>query len=503
MLRSLIFIAIFLWGVHPLKAVDKEAIRQAMVLRAQTLRNMNPQGKIEAQIRDITDSLGRDGFDDYYFAACNVLIDQLFSESRFAQADAEALRMEAEALTADNPTARAMSHRVRGQMYYKLSQPQRAIAELDTALSFSPDFRESLNAFSTSASINEWRVIVTSQLGDSAAMADARQRYAEAVEYWRSQGWNEPSGHFSVTALAFRAANLRDISEARILLDSASTFICPDLPARAYEHYYKVKAEMESAAGNYRAALAAVDTLLHTHVDFPWFYLDDLRLRARILHKAGLEDASVADYERYCAMRDSIAIEQVSNQLADLSALYRTELEQEHRRTTAYKLIGLGGIILLLLILLAVSLRAIRSQRRQNRLLVDRLRELDRQNQASSSPNETIQEESDIERLDRYMRSERPYTDPSFSRQELARGVGMSPDTVARIIRQARGITVLSYINGHRLDEARRILESDSTETLTEIAQKLGFGTLRTFQRTFSERYAMPPSRYRTLARVK
>ena len=42
---------------------------------------------------------------------------------------------------------------------------------------------------------------------------------------------------------------------------------------------------------------------------------------------------------------------------------------------------------------------------------------------------------------------------------------------------------------------------SDSTETLTEIAARLGFGTLRTFQRTFSDRFSMPPSRYRSLAR--
>lgn len=71
------------------------------------------------------------------------------------------------------------------------------------------------------------------------------------------------------------------------------------------------------------------------------------------------------------------------------------------------------------------------------------------------------------------------------------------------MIREARGTTVLAYINGHRLAEARRVLESDSTETLTEIATRLGFGTLRTFQRTFSDRYAMPPSRYRSLARGK
>ena len=101
------------------------------------------------------------------------------------------------------------------------------------------------------------------------------------------------------------------------------------------------------------------------------------------------------------------------------------------------------------------------------------------------------------------MMAERPYVDPSFGRQALAKAVGMSPEQVAALVRDARGTTVLGYINSHRLDEARRVLESDSDETLTEIAGRLGFGTLRTFQRTFSERYAMPPSRYRTLAHEK
>lgn len=99
------------------------------------------------------------------------------------------------------------------------------------------------------------------------------------------------------------------------------------------------------------------------------------------------------------------------------------------------------------------------------------------------------------------MDTEQPYVNPALGRQELARAMQVSPDAVARSIRDARDLSVLAYINSHRLDHARRVLESDSTETLTEIAARLGFGTLRTFQRTFSDRFSMPPSRYRSLAR--
>ena len=107
---------------------------------------------------------------------------------------------------------------------------------------------------------------------------------------------------------------------------------------------------------------------------------------------------------------------------------------------------------------------------------------------------------SEIERLDQYMRDEQPFTDAALSRRELAAWLGTTPEGVARLIRTERDMTVLAYINAARLDEARRVLESDSQETLTEIASRLGFGTLRTFQRSFSERYSMPPSRYRAIA---
>ena len=219
MFRSLVFIVAMVSVALAGAACDTDSARKEMVLRVQSLRNLHPQGKLTvSRITALADSLGAGGHDDYYFAAQNVLVDQLFSENRFAEADAVARRMEEEASDAGNPTARAMSHRVRGQMFYKLSQPSRAMAELDTALSLTPDFRISLNTFSTGASINEWRVIVGTQAGDTATVSDARRRYIRAVDHWRRKGWDEPSRHFIVTALAFRAQEESDNRRAALLL---------------------------------------------------------------------------------------------------------------------------------------------------------------------------------------------------------------------------------------------------------------------------------------------
>lgn len=473
---------------------------RCMALRAQHLNNITPGPGIVPQLTVILDTMRAAGRDDCYFAVANVLVDRLFSDGRYAEADSMAVMMEREGRAEDNPVAMAMAHRVRGQMLYKLSQPRRAFAELAAARRLVGSADSSLNAFSTAASIDEWLWITARTLDDTVQCDSAALRYDGAVRHWLARGWADSTAHFRVSAAAMMACadlDRGDLAGAGRRLDSARTLFVPGLPARAYEHYYAVRSRLCASTGDYDAALAAVDTLLDTHAGFQWFYLDDLLAKAHIYSIWGRPAEAAAVYHTYVAARDSLSIAQVDGRLQDLSALYRSELDREHRRASAFRLIGVGAVALLLLALLILSVRNAARERRKNRLLVRRLSELDRRMQPESHQEPV----SDIERLDIYMLSARPYTDPAFSRSELAAAVGMSGESVARIIRESRGSTVLAYINSYRLDEARRVLESDSAETLTEIATRLGFGTLRTFQRTFSERYSMPPSRYRALAR--
>ena len=95
------------------------------------------------------------------------------------------------------------------------------------------------------------------------------------------------------------------------------------------------------------------------------------------------------------------------------------------------------------------------------------------------------------------MASERPYTNPALSRKELSEFMGIPQDSLAQIIRSQRDCSVHAYINSFRLEEARRILDTDSKESIADIAVRLGFGTARTLQRAFKERFDMTPSQYR------
>ena len=57
------------------------------------------------------------------------------------------------------------------------------------------------------------------------------------------------------------------------------------------------------------------------------------------------------------------------------------------------------------------------------------------------------------------------------------------------------------YINGFRLEEAIGLLDKDSSLSIEEIAKQVGFGSLRSLQRQFKDKYNMSPGEYRKLVK--
>ncbi|MDE5874254.1 MAG: helix-turn-helix transcriptional regulator, partial [Muribaculaceae bacterium] len=397
----------------------------------------------------------------------------------------------------------AMAKRARAQILYKLWQPERALEELQPASRYIARPLRSGPEFATAASIDEWLWIISRSLGDTAGMNRVGKDYARLVEEVFSHNSRiDTTGHFPVTAIAFRGEALftsGDTLAARTLLSQADTLMLTDLPARAYEHLFEVRASVRAADNDLTGALADVDTLLSTHQNFPRFYLNDLLLKARILEQARRHEESAAVYSRYIAMHDSISSRITDQRLQNLSVLYRSEIDREQRRAHTTRMFALASVIILLLILLLLSLLHAVNVRRKNLRLVERLKEFDRATATSlhSTDNETQNEPSLIDRLDRHMATDRPYTNPGLSRRELAEFAGISQDALGTLIKAEKGCSVKSYINSFRLDEARRLLESDASEPIATIATRLGFGTPRTLQRAFKERFDMSPSQYR------
>ncbi len=483
---------------------DNDDKALARVIYIQQLYNLYPGGDIVPEMEAVVDSMRREGRNPYYYAAVNVLIDRLFSEGHFAEADSLAVRMMEEATAGSDSLSLAMARRVRAQMFFKLAQSARAQQELAPAGHYISDPYRSGPDFGTAASIQEWLWIIARELRDTVAMNQAGRNYARLVkENGIINNWTDSTGHYPVSALAFRAEEAfskGDIQLAGRLLDSAGIMILPALPSRAYEHFYTVRSKVRATEADWAGAIADADTLLATHREFPWFYLRDLLLKAEILNQAGKHEESAAAYSEYVSFHDSLSNRITDRRLHDLTLLYRTELDREQQRAERFRMFAFGVVILLLIMLLIIAILNAAREKKRNRLLVKRLRELDRATGSVyqvESKNVPPEQPSVLDTLDRHMFIDRPYINPALGRKELAEYCGIAPDALGHLIKTEKGLTVVNYINSFRLEEARRILGSDSTETVADIAVRLGFGTVRTLQRAFKERYDMSPTQYR------
>lgn len=81
----------------------------------------------------------------------------------------------------------------------------------------------------------------------------------------------------------------------------------------------------------------------------------------------------------------------------------------------------------------------------------------------------------------------------------LARWAGMSPRSFARHFVAATGTTPHRWLLGHRLDEARKLLER-TDHPVPEVARRAGFASEVTFRQHFTSHVGLSPRAYRTAA---
>lgn len=91
------------------------------------------------------------------------------------------------------------------------------------------------------------------------------------------------------------------------------------------------------------------------------------------------------------------------------------------------------------------------------------------------------------------------YRDSTLTLQKLAQLLGTNRQYLSNYINRERNMTFYEYINDFRLEEAKVILESknsESQQSLEDIAVMAGFNSYSTFLRSFKSKYGKTPSKY-------
>ena len=105
----------------------------------------------------------------------------------------------------------------------------------------------------------------------------------------------------------------------------------------------------------------------------------------------------------------------------------------------------------------------------------------------------------EIEKLNSYMDTEKPYLDPSLSLKTLADGIEMNSRDLSVLINQRLHQHFFDYINAYRIKEAKEILGDPEKKdyTILEVLYEVGFNSKSSFNTAFKKYTGKTPTEFR------
>ncbi|MFR0679189.1 helix-turn-helix domain-containing protein [Dysgonomonas mossii] len=94
------------------------------------------------------------------------------------------------------------------------------------------------------------------------------------------------------------------------------------------------------------------------------------------------------------------------------------------------------------------------------------------------------------------MVKDKAYRNSSLDRNFMVERLSINKNLFAKMFKESFGMSFRVFVNGLRLRESVKLLEC-SDFSIEDISKKVGFGTVRTFQRLFTAEYNMTPNDYR------
>ena len=106
-----------------------------------------------------------------------------------------------------------------------------------------------------------------------------------------------------------------------------------------------------------------------------------------------------------------------------------------------------------------------------------------------------------IEKVQSYMRTQKPYLEPDLTLDDLALGLGISAKKMSFIINQEFNMNFFNFINNYRIEEFKNnfVAAGDSKTTILETMYKVGFNSKSVFNSFFKKQTGMTPSEFKRL----
>ena len=98
--------------------------------------------------------------------------------------------------------------------------------------------------------------------------------------------------------------------------------------------------------------------------------------------------------------------------------------------------------------------------------------------------------------LEKWLESEKPYLNPDFQLTDLRQALPLNRSYLSRFINSEYGCSFFQWVNGLRVEEAKRMKLEHPEWTIQEVALHCGFSSRQTFTRTFLRETGQTPSEW-------
>jgi len=102
-----------------------------------------------------------------------------------------------------------------------------------------------------------------------------------------------------------------------------------------------------------------------------------------------------------------------------------------------------------------------------------------------------------LERVQRLVETERAYHDPDMTLQSLSHRLGLEHHQLSQVLNQRLGTNFRTYLNGFRIEEAKRLLAESPEMSVLDIGFAVGFNSKSSFNSVFMTSTGCSPSKFR------
>ena len=312
------------------------------------------------------------------------------------------------------------------------------------------------------------------------------------------------------TAYAYAYCALKDFDKAESYCDKLEKTFGGQQHFTASINDSYLRSGIANGRGDYDKALYYIDKVIKLVPDYKPARL----MRLEILADKENAPLTMSEARNLIEYSDSLHKVYSNTKIDELQTQFKVDRHIADKERAQSHLFFAVSACILLIITLGVWIYFSHRISGKNKTLANQIKELQKQQEISEkaflektsfdleaeNPDNDLCPEKYRDRLCISIRDimlkDKIYRDPQITRDLLIERLGATKELFIEVFQYCFNMTFPEYLNYLRLKDAITLLDN-SDLSIEAISDKVGYGTVRTFQRQFQSKYNMSPKEYR------